>query len=70
MNPKIITFVNWILYILIALSFIQVAGSWFEDGKDLFGNPVVHSSMLLIIIGFLFNQNVKPSKPDEKQSNS
>lgn len=70
MNPKLIKFINWMVYIPITLALIQVIGSWIEDGTDILGNPVMHSAMLLIIMGFLFNQNVKPSKPDEKQSNS
>ncbi|MFA3792794.1 hypothetical protein AB6T38_16930 [Aliiglaciecola sp. SL4] len=70
MDPKLIKFTNWLLYILVAFAFIQVVGSWFEDGTGIFGNPVAHTGMLLIILGFLFNQSVKPKQSEEKQSKS
>ncbi|GAC15968.1 hypothetical protein [Aliiglaciecola lipolytica] len=70
MDPKLRTFINWIFYIAIGFAFIQAIGDWYEEGTDILANPIMHGAMLLCIMGFLFNQNVKPSKPDEKQSNS
>ncbi|GAB2677935.1 hypothetical protein [Aliiglaciecola aliphaticivorans] len=70
MDPKLITFINWTFYISIAFALIQVLGSWFADGTDILGNPVMHSAMLLIIMSFLFNQSVKPNESEEKQSKS
>lgn len=69
-KPKLVTFINWTVYIPIAFALIQVIGSWLEDGTDILGNPVMHSAMLLIIMGFLFNQSVKPNESDEEQSKS
>ncbi|WJG09935.1 hypothetical protein [Aliiglaciecola sp. LCG003] len=70
MDPKLHTFINWMLYIPITLALIQVLGSWIVDGTEILGHPVSHSAMLLTILGFLFNQNVKPREPDETQTDS
>ncbi|MDO6709563.1 hypothetical protein Q4567_02390 [Aliiglaciecola sp. 2_MG-2023] len=70
MPPKLITFINWIFYIAIGFAFIQAIGDWYGQGTDILANPIMHGAMLLSIMGFLFNQNVKPSESDEKQSKS